>query len=43
MDRIDAPESKQAYGKESTEYLKRRIYGKTESPFEFRKRTRSGR
>ena len=29
MDRIDAPESNQEYGKESTEYLKRRIHGKT--------------
>ena len=42
MDRIDAPESQQEYGKEATEYLNRRIYGKTVK-VEWEKRDRYGR
>ena len=42
MDRIDAPESQQEYGKEATEYLKRRIYGKTVK-VEWERRDKYGR
>ena len=42
MDRIDAPESQQEYGKEATEYLNRRIYGKTVK-VEWERRDKYGR
>lgn len=42
MDRIDAPESKQEYGREATEFLKRRIYGKTVK-VEWQKKDQYGR
>ena len=42
MDRIDAPESNQEYGKEATDYLARRVKGKTVS-VEWQKRDQYGR
>jgi len=42
MDRIDAPESKQEFGKEATDYLARRIKGKTVN-VEWQKRDQYGR
>ena len=42
MDRIDAPESKQDFGKESTDYLERRVKGKTVR-VEWQKRDQYGR